>query len=240
MSTVPPRRRARLFAGILAGTALAVAAPLAASAHVHVSPGTAAAGASTTLTFSFSHGCDGAPTTALVIDIPDQATAVTPVFNPGWTSEQETAADGTVSRVTLTASEPVPDGVRADVELDVVLSETAAGEDVAFPVVQECADESSAWTEISDDPEVELDAPAPLVTVGEASAAEDGHHGESPAAEEDHSEEAHGASDQDAANDAAETHSAADPVARWLAGGALAAGLGAVFLAVWRTRRDPR
>ena len=49
----------------------ALGAPLAASAHVHVNPGTASAGGTETLTFSFSHGCDGSPTTALAIDIPD-------------------------------------------------------------------------------------------------------------------------------------------------------------------------
>ena len=71
----PARRVLRVGLGTAAGLALVIGAPLAASAHVHVDPGTVAAGSTATLTFAFSHGCDGSPTTALVIDIPDDRAA---------------------------------------------------------------------------------------------------------------------------------------------------------------------
>lgn len=218
----PPRRRlapGRLTAGLVAGVALAVAAPLAAAAHVHVSPGESPAGTSTRLDFTFSHGCDGSPTTALRFDLPAGIDAVTPVLDGAWTIAREVGADGIATRLVYAAVQPVEDGVSATVSMDVVFASTAADTDVAFPVVQECAAGETAWAEVPEagqDPH-ELDAPAPVVAVGPV-AADDGHgHGEGSAA-----------------HDAAP---AADPVARWLSGGALVAALAALGVAILGRRR---
>ena len=173
MTTHSPLSRSRRIAiGATAGLALALGAPLAASAHVHVNPGTASAGGTETLAFSFSHGCDGSPTTALAIDIPEGVGNVTPVVQGGWTITRELGADGVPTRVVYTADTPVEDGLKATVSMDVLFTEDAAGTTLAFPVTQTCAEGETAWTQIAEEGEDphDLDAPAPLVEVGAVAA----------------------------------------------------------------------
>ena len=228
-SMTSPRRHYRLALGALTGVALAVAVPLAASAHVHVDPGTASAGSTSMLTFAFSHGCDGSPTTALAIDIPDGVGNATPVVQGGWTIEREAGADGVPTRVVFTADTPVDDGYKATVSMDVLFDESAAGTTVAFPVTQECVDGETAWTEVAEegqDPH-DLEAPAPVVEVGAPADEADGH-GHDGAAESDD----HGGTEASTATDA-------DPVARWLAAGGLVAGIAALVVALVRGRRKP-
>lgn len=171
--------------GVALAAALALGAPLAASAHVTVSSEGAVAGSYDLLTFSFSHGCDGSPTTALEITIPEGVGAAHPTAQAGWDiAIEHDEADGLPSAVTFTAAEPVPDELRAAVQLQVQFSADAEG-DIAFPVEQLCADGSVSWTELAEegqDPH-ELDAPAPVVTVAAASEADDAHaaHGEASA-----------------------------------------------------------
>ena len=221
-----PRARAVVLTGAAAGIALTLAAPLAASAHVHVDPGSVSAGATSTLTFASSHGCDGSPTTAFVIDIPDGAGNATPIVQGGWTITRELGADGVPARVTFTADTPVEDGLKAEFAMDVLFDESAAGTTVAFPVTQLCAAGENAWIEIAEDGEDphDLESPAPVVAVGDADTdAEDGDH-------------AHAAGAADADTAAATAGATADPVARWLAAGALAAGVAALVVALVRGR----
>lgn len=238
----PARRRARLSRGLtLAGgltlaAALVVAAPLAASAHVHVTPEAASASASTRLSFSFSHGCDGSPTTALVVNIPDGVDGVTPVVDGAWTISRETGDDGIATQVTYTAVTPVEDGFSAAVALDVIFATSAANTDVAFPVVQLCETGQTDWIEVAEDGQSadDLEAPAPVVAVGSV-AEGDGHaHGT-----DDHAEgEEHAEGDDHAEADAADQGAAeADPVARWLSAGALVAALAALGVTLLRRRR---
>lgn len=179
-------RRTRPFvlagSGVALAAALALGAPLAASAHVTVSSEGAVAGSYDLLTFSFSHGCDGSPTTALEITIPEGVGAAHPTAQAGWDIEiAHDETDGLPSAVTFTADEPVADELRAAVQLQVQFSADAEG-DIAFPVEQVCADGSVSWSELAEegqDPH-ELDAPAPVITVAAASAGDDAHaaHGE--------------------------------------------------------------
>jgi uncharacterized protein YcnI len=228
------RRRARLTTGgLVLGAALVLAAPLAASAHVHVTPDEAAASASTRLAFSFSHGCDGAPTTALVFDIPDGVDGVTPVLDGAWTISREVGDDGVATQVTYTAMSPVDDGVSATVALDVIFASSVADSDVAFPVRQQCSQGETDWSEVAaegQDPH-DLEAPAPVVSVG-AVADASGDHGDG------HSD-GHDAGGQTGTDHAdAGSASGADPVARWLSAGALAAGLTALVVSLLRRRRS--
>lgn len=221
-TSTPARRRARLVGGSVAGMALVLAAPLAASAHVHVSPTDSAAGATTRLDFSFSHGCDGSPTTAVVLDLPDGLDAVTPVLDGAWTITRDLGADGIPTAVTYTAVTPVEDGVSATVSLDVVFASSAAETEVAFPVLQECAEGETDWSEVADDGQDahDLEAPAPVVAVGAVAETGDAHEGD------------------DYAEAAADGGSAegADPVARWLGGGAFVAAVAALVVVVLRRR----
>lgn len=239
-SHAPSRRRARLLAGAVTGTALVLAAPLAASAHVHVSPEESAAGTTTRLGFTFSHGCDDSPTTAVVLTIPDGVDGVTPVLDGAWTITRELGDDGIPTQVTYTAVRPVDSGVSATVSLDVIFASSAAGTSLAFPVRQECAVGETDWAEVAADGQTEDDlaAPAPVVSVG-AVAADAGHgHSEATAGTDASDAAAH---DDHAGTGVPEagatTPAAADPVARWLGGGALAAGLAALAVALTSRRR---
>ncbi|WP_248147292.1 YcnI family protein [Microbacterium aoyamense] len=212
-----------IITGIAAGALLAVAVPLAASAHVHVNPEEVSAGATEALTFSFSHGCDDSPTTALTVTIPEGVGNATPVVQGGWTISRELGADGVPTSVTYTADAPIESGLKATVSMDVLIDTSAANSTLAFPVVQECVTGATEWTEVAADgvdPET-LDAPAPLVTVGDAVAEGEEHGG--------HGEES-------AATEAEASPAGVDPVARWIAGGALVAGIAALVVAVVRRR----
>lgn len=230
-TTTHARRRARLTLGVVAGAALAVALPLAASAHVHVTPEEAAADGSTRLDFSFSHGCDGSPTTALVIDVPEGAQGATPVVDGAWNITTEVGDAGVPTTVTYTAVTPVADAYAASVGLNVIFPGSAEGETFAFPVTQVCETGEAAWIEIAEDGQDphDLDYPAPLVTVGAAAdAAADEHSGHGDG----------GASDDGATAAGAETAAAAvsDPLPIWLSAGALVVAAAALVLAITRRR----
>ena len=227
--TLTPRT---LLIGSAAGLVLAVGVPLAASAHVHVDPGTASAGATETLTFAFSHGCDGSPTTALVIDIPEGVGNATPIVQGGWTISREAGADGIPTQVTFTSDTPVEDGLKATVSMDVLFEESAADTSVAFPVTQTCVEGETAWTEVAEDGQDphDLESPAPVVEVGAVADEGDGHGDASGDGE-------HADADAD---DSTAASTGADPVARWLAAGGLVAGIAAlaVVLVRGRTRKS--
>lgn len=218
--------------GSIAGLALAVGAPLAASAHVHVNPGTASAGASSTLTFDFSHGCDDSPTTALVIDIPEGVGNAKPVVQGGWTITREVGDDGVPTQITFTADTPVENDFKAAVSIDALFDESTADTSVAFPVTQVCVEGETAWTQVAEegqDPH-DLESPAPVVEVGPVAEEGDGHD---HAAGDDHASPDEAAADAEAASASTD---GGDPVARWLAAGGLVAGLAALVVVLVRGR----
>ena len=227
-SAARPRRRALRVAASAALTgALVVAAPIAAQAHVTVSPDAPVAGGSDVLTFAFSHGCDDSPTTALAITMPEEGLdSAVPTVQAGWSIDVERdASTGVVSTITYTADEPVPNAMRAAVELSVRYAQDAP-ESLAFPVEQICEEGTVSWSEIAEegqDPD-DLESPAPLVTLAEApaDAGADGHD--------------HDAS-TDAESDAGEDLSAL-PVA--LGAGGLLAGVAALVVSVLAYRRSTR
>ena len=169
-------RTARLTAvGLAAGAVLALAAvPLAASAHVTLTPSGTAAGSSTVLTFAFSHGCEGSPTTAVAIDIPESIESVSPTLNPNYTIEKVADGDRT-AQVVYTAITPVEDGFRDTIELSVRLPDDAAGETLEFPVLQTCEVGETNWNQVAEEGEEEPESPAPTVVVTEATGDEHGH-----------------------------------------------------------------
>lgn len=207
------RRTAAGAAAGLATAALVLVAPATAGAHVHVVPGSTAAGATTELAFSFSHGCEGSPTTAVEVTMPQEVAAVALIANPGWDVASE-LVDG-ARTVVFTADEPMPDGVRETLEVEVTLPEGAAdGTVLAFPALQVCETGETLWGDA--DPESET--PAPAITIGAMTDAH-GHATEDGAAPEGH------AAGQDAAASPAVPVSIAA-----LAVAVLAAVLGALAL----------
>lgn len=196
----------RVLAGAaVAGVALvAVAAP--AGAHVSIAESEVAAGARATLTFGFGHGCDDSPTTKLRIQIPEAVPAPQPVLQAGWGIEVvreplaepvevghgETVSER-VSEIVFTADEPVPGDFRASVQVSFTAPEEV-GETLYFPVVQECSEGATNWTQIpaeGQDPE-ELESPAPGVTITEAEGDDHGHGGTAETTETTAAEDAGG------------------------------------------------
>jgi uncharacterized protein YcnI len=215
-------RRLRIAAaGVLGGAALALAVPAMAGAHVGVSPDELAAGDHGVLTFSFSHGCENSPTTALRITMPEGLASVAPTMDSDWNIQVERGDDGLVSAVTYTAVTPVPTDLRGAVSMGVGLDESTPAT-LAFPVVQECVEGSTEWTQLAENGEDphSLDAPAPVVTV--AAAAADGH----------------GAHDEtDAAKEGTATAAVSDPLSVALGAGGLIAGFAALVVAILAYRR---
>ena len=227
-------RIARLsLAGLAGGAVLALAAvPLAASAHVTVTPSGTAAGSYTVLTFAFSHGCEGSPTTAIAIDIPESIASVSPTLNPNYTIEKVADGDRT-SQVVYTAITPVQDGYRDTIELSLQLPEDAAGETLAFPVLQTCEVGETNWNQVAKEGEEEPESPAPVIVVTEATG--DGHgHG---AATEEAASDEHGDGHAEGAEETAATSDDSDTVARVLGIG-LVVGVVGIVLAL--AARRPR
>ncbi|GAA2176160.1 hypothetical protein GCM10009846_28840 [Agrococcus versicolor] len=155
----PSRALAAASVGV-AGVALALVAPAAAIAHVTVDGTSVAPGTASTLSFTIEHGCDASPTTAVVVAIPDEVSAVTPIANAGWTIDDDLVAPGRT--MTYTAQTPLPSVVHETLELDVTLPEDLAdGTVLAFPVQQTCETGALAWD--STDPAAER--PAPMLTI---------------------------------------------------------------------------
>ena len=228
-------RIARLsLAGLAGGAVLALAAvPLAASAHVTVTPSGTAAGSYTVLTFAFSHGCEGSPTTAIAIDIPESIASVSPTLNPNYTIEKVADGDRT-SQVVYTAITPVQDGYRDTIELSLQLPEDAAGETLAFPVLQTCEVGETNWNQVAEEGEEEPESPAPVIVVSEATG--DGHgHG---AATEEAASDDHGDGHTEGAEETAATSDDSDTVARVLGIGGLVVGVVGIVLAL--AARRPR
>jgi uncharacterized protein YcnI len=221
-----------LAVGVLAGTALALAVPLAAVAHVGVTPSSTAAGSTTQLTFAVGHGCDGSATTALSFTIPEDIVSVTPTVHPNWTADKVlvdlaqpiTDAHGNslvqrVGQVVYTATTPLEDGFRDTVTLQLTLPADAEGSTLAFPVLQTCEVGENNWNQIAEvgqDPHA-LNQPAPTISV-------------TPAAVE-HADSAVGAELAAGPTAAAPAASEPDPVARGLGIAGLIVGIAGILTA---------
>jgi uncharacterized protein YcnI len=167
---------------------LAVAAP--ALAHVTVHSETAAAGAYTKLTFRVPHGCDGAPTTTVRVQMPDGVRGVRPQVHPGWElstvegelaepyeSHGETVTRG-VTEVVWSGGD-LPDAYMDEFGVSLQIAPDAQGETLHFPVIQECANGAeAAWIEVPEGPDAEEpEHPAPALEVTGPAPGEGEHAG---------------------------------------------------------------
>lgn len=152
-----------LPAGLAAGLLMLLAAPVEA---VNIPEGGAVTpGSVFVIHFQVQEGCDGAPTDALEVTIPESLENVIPEAVPGWQVETEVVvaeadeeeADPRVTTVRW-AGGPLADGAfmhfglwaRFPDEPDAVIE---------FPVVQRCGDVERAWTG------ADGDMPAPTVVL---------------------------------------------------------------------------
>jgi len=173
----------RRVAGVAAMTAFMLAVAVPASAHITIPDGGAVAGGGhgTVITLRVPHGCDGAPTDTIELQIPEGVTSVKPRWTAGWTIESETApvpessiapgaspdAEQSEPQVALIrwSGGSLPDSQYADFQFQAVFPETPGT--IYVPVVQRCGDVEEAWIEISAEGQSEDDLalPAPTVTV---------------------------------------------------------------------------
>jgi uncharacterized protein YcnI len=220
------RTTASVVTALGAGVALALAPALAASAHVSASASSTAAGSSSIVTFSVPHGCEGSPTTAIEIEIPETILSVTPTVNPNWTvtknmvpldaAQQDAHGNNVTERVgsvTYTAvGAGLADGYRDTMALSLQLPDGEPGDVVEFPTHQLCAVGSTDW--------VGDEVPSVVLTAADASADDHGHGGEAAG---EHETDAAPGSD--------------DVLARALGIGGLAVGAVGIVLAI-AARRD--
>jgi periplasmic copper chaperone A len=141
------------------GTALACAWP--AAAHVTLETAQASVGAGYKAVLRVGHGCEGSPTTAIRVRIPDGIIAVKPMPKPGWKLEVVTGKYG--------KSYEVGHGVKLDegvkeiswsggnlpeafydefVFTATIAPDLKAGQSVYFPTVQQCEKGVKRWIEI--------------------------------------------------------------------------------------------
>lgn len=144
-----------------------LSAPVAGTARAHVTLDTPQAPALSyaRIAARVPHGCDGAATVALRIQIPEGVTGVRPMPKPGWTlstvaDEAARATDGSgtagghgrAAAVREVAWRAKPGEALPDAQFDefVLFLRTpdAAGQTLWFPFVQECeGGKVSRWTE---------------------------------------------------------------------------------------------
>lgn len=239
------RTLARLGALPVATAAITLSLVGPASAHVTATPSTSAAGAYTVATFSVGHGCEGSPTTAIEIQVPESVLSVTPSRNPFYDVEKTmeeldepiTDSHGNevterVASIVYTAETPLPDGQRDYFELSFQVPD-AEGETLAFPTIQTCEDGETGWTQVPADGQDadELETPAPAFEITAASA--EGGHGSD--AEESSVEQSAGETTEEPAEQAAGADGGGSALG-WAGLVAGLLGLAAGGLALARTR----
>jgi uncharacterized protein YcnI len=163
------RTASALICAALAGPALA---------HITLEQAEAASGSTYKAVLRVGHGCEGAATTGVRVQIPEGVIAVHPMPKPGWKLETVTGAYAEpVQYYDQTLSEGVqeiawsggdlPDEWYDEFVFRAHLPEGEPGQVLYFPIVQECGDAVTRWIETpaeGQDPE-ELDEPAPSVTL---------------------------------------------------------------------------
>jgi uncharacterized protein YcnI len=142
-----------------------------AAAHVGIAVNEAPVGASYRATLVVGHGCDGAATTAIRVQVLEGFFNVRPMPKSGWTLE---IVAGKYSRPFETGHGTVTEGVTEiswsggelpDSQFDEFVfrgtfgGELEAGTRFYFPVIQVCGDVEDAWIDTSGDEDAELPAP---------------------------------------------------------------------------------
>jgi uncharacterized protein YcnI len=143
----------------LLGAACVLALSSASLAHVTLEQKEAPVSASYKAVLRVPHGCDGSPTQALRVRIPDGYLNVKPMPKPGWKLEVKR---GTYAKPASLGGTPVSEGVTEvdwsggnlpdtfydEFVLTGSIGDIAAGQTMYFPVVQECEKGVHRWIEI--------------------------------------------------------------------------------------------
>ncbi len=134
--------------------------PVVASAHITLEKQEATVGGSYKAVFRIPHGCDGSPTRAVRIKIPDGVISVKPQPKPGWQLATVKAkyaksyklygndvTEG-VTEVDFTGGD-LPDEFYDEFVVTTYLTgDLKPGTTLYFPIVQDCANGTDRWIEI--------------------------------------------------------------------------------------------
>jgi len=188
-----PTKHAAIAALFLGATTLAATD---AAAHATLETAEVAAGTTYKAVMRIPHGCDGKPTTAVSIEIPEGVIAAKPMPKAGWNLETEWGAYATTHdyygtpmsegvRLIRWSGGELPDDFYDEFVFRARITGGLAGHTLAFKTVQDCPGGARvAWTEIAapgQDPH-DLARPAPTLTVLAANKGGHGHnHGAAPA-----------------------------------------------------------
>ncbi len=136
-------------------------APFPALAHVTLAEPEAKPGAHYLAHFKVGHGCDGSPTTALSISIPEGVSRVEPQAKPGW--KAELVRDG--KRVSAVNFSGGTIGATTPDEFAVAMVLPGTLGPLAFPATQTCEKGTESWSEMPAADGHKLQNPAPILTV---------------------------------------------------------------------------
>lgn len=167
-----------MFKTVLFGTIVAALSASAAFAHITLATPKAPAGGTYKAILQIPHGCDGAATTAIRVQIPEGFIAVKPQPKAGWTLAITT---GPYAKSYTRYGAKVTEGTKevtwsggnlADAFYDefmmrgTLAADLPAGSVLYFPTIQECGATNEAWIEIplEGQPEPQLPAPGLLIT----------------------------------------------------------------------------
>jgi periplasmic copper chaperone A len=122
--------------------ALLAAMPGAALAHVTASPNIVEAGSRPQISFRVGHGCEGAATTALKIDIPPGVEEARPRPVAGWKLEIAKDKDGHATSVTWRGQLP-DDQFEA---FEIAFRAPDKGSKLTFAALQTCGAKHAEWS----------------------------------------------------------------------------------------------
>lgn len=146
----------------------------AAQAHITLEQDTARAGSYQKLTFRVGHGCDGSPTKAITVTMPESVIGAKPMPKPGWNIrlvegklavpvESHGRRIASAVRDVSWSGGPLPDAYYDEFSVQVKLP--AEPGKLYFKIVQQCEKGSVAWDELPGEAGVKVKAPAPVLNV---------------------------------------------------------------------------
>jgi len=195
--------RARPLLALAGGAFFSCVAVSGAEAHVSLVTKETNANSSYRAVLQVPHGCDGAATTTIRVQIPEGVIAVRPMAKAGWTL---TTTKGAYAKPYENHGSTLSEGVKeivwsggnlSDEHFDEFTFATTIATDggeaktVYFPTVQQCEKGEAAWTEIPGPGQSarDLKKPAPSVRISAQTIAQAGdhdhQHGASAAADAD-------------------------------------------------------
>lgn len=172
---------------LLSTMLFSLAAVSAASAHVSLERGEAARGAPYKAVIKIPHGCDGSPTTAVKVAIPEGFIGVKPMPKPGWKLETvrgpyaqtyafyhgETLSEG-VKEIRWSDGNLPDDYYDEFVAAGFLAKELAPGAKLYFKVTQTCAKGELVWDQVPAEGEDAHHLKAPAAALRIAAEADDG------------------------------------------------------------------